>query len=129
MREAMEHCMSMRVVFCVSAICVSMIGATLAIGAGAGSAVAAAECLTEPNRDPPPGSHWYYRGDRTNDRKCWYLRALPAGTAAASASAAEAPRPAVGQAAQRRRAPLSESDEAALYLEFLRWKEQQRTAQ
>jgi hypothetical protein len=127
MREAMEHRMSMRVVFCVPVISAGMIGAALAIGGS--PAVAAAECLTEPNRDPPPGSHWYYRGDRTNDRKCWYLRALPAGTAEAPASAAEAPRPVTGQTVQRGRRSLSESEEAALYLEFLRWREQQRTAQ
>ena len=33
-----------------------------------------------------------------------------------------------GQTAQRGRPPLSESDQAALFLEFLRWKEQQGTA-
>jgi hypothetical protein len=32
------------------------------------------------------------------------------------------------QPAQRSRPPLSESDQAALFLEFLRWKEQQKTA-
>jgi hypothetical protein len=30
---------------------------------------------------------------------------------------------------QRDKPPLSESEQAALYLEFLRWKEQQRGAQ
>jgi hypothetical protein len=123
MREVMEHRMSMRIVFCVPVISAGMIGAALAIGGS--PAVAAVECLTEPNRDPPPGSHWYYRGDRANDRKCWYLRTLPPGAAEAPAPAATAPRP-VGE---RRSAPLSESEEAALYLEFLRWKEQQRSAQ
>jgi hypothetical protein len=47
--------------------------------------------------------------------------------------AAEAPqagfRPASLPDAQRRRQPLTESEEAALYLEFLRWREQRKTAQ
>jgi hypothetical protein len=33
-------------------------------------------CLTEPKSSAPTGSHWYYRSDRANQRKCWYLRAL-----------------------------------------------------
>ena len=98
--------------------------------------------------------HWYYRYDRVNDRKCWYMRTL-IGTPEAPAvepprvvmqlapevprvvsrpaPAPEPPRatyrPASLPEAQRRRQPMSESDEAALYLEFLRWKEQQRTSQ
>jgi hypothetical protein len=33
-------------------------------------------CLTAPKSSAPTGSHWYYRSDRANQRKCWYLRAL-----------------------------------------------------
>jgi hypothetical protein len=36
-------------------------------------ALAADDCIEEPNRQPVPGGHWYYRTDRTNNRKCWYL--------------------------------------------------------
>jgi hypothetical protein len=36
---------------------------------------AADECLTKPNAAAPPGSHWYYRVDRTTHRECWYLGA------------------------------------------------------
>jgi hypothetical protein len=32
-------------------------------------------CLTAPNSSAPQGSHWYYRTDRANQRKCWYFRA------------------------------------------------------
>jgi hypothetical protein len=32
------------------------------------------ECLSKPNAAPPPGSHWYYRVDRSQ-RQCWYLGA------------------------------------------------------
>ena len=39
----------------------------------AGNPAAADPCLTQPN--PLAGSgHWYYRIDRSNQRKCWYLR-------------------------------------------------------
>jgi hypothetical protein len=33
----------------------------------------AADCLAAPKAPPPAGSHWYYRVDRANHRKCWYL--------------------------------------------------------
>jgi hypothetical protein len=38
-----------------------------------GSAQAVEECVEAPNSAPPQGSHWYYRTDRANQRKCWYL--------------------------------------------------------
>ena len=43
------------------------------------------DCLTAPNSPAPQGTHWYYRLDRTNQRKCWYVRAArqPAQQAAA----------------------------------------------
>ena len=34
----------------------------------------AVDCLTAPNSPAPPNSHWYYRTDRTQERKCWHLR-------------------------------------------------------
>jgi hypothetical protein len=141
----------MRVVLCVPVISAGMIGVALAIG---GSPVAAADCLTEPNRDAPAGQHWYFHLDRATDRKCWYLHATATGAGeapamelqsvhpprrplapaaqpqrrqAAPAPAAELPQRQV--AAPQRPAPRSEADEAALYLEFLLWKEQQRGAQ
>jgi hypothetical protein len=145
----------MRAVFCVPVIAAGMIGAALALGANA--ALAAPECLTEPNRDPPQGSHWFYRVDRATDRRCWYLRAWTPPSPAPTAEAQRAtPRPPAGEAVQRTRPPLgesaqvmqrttarsmpgqtgqrarrplSESDQAALFLEFLRWKEQQKSAQ
>lgn len=35
----------------------------------------AADCHTAPDSSTPPNSHWYYRTDRTQQHKCWYLRA------------------------------------------------------
>jgi hypothetical protein len=149
---AMEP-VSMRFVLCVPAISAVMIGAALAIGA---SPVVAADCLTEPKGDAPAGQHWYFHLDRGSDRKCWYLHATA--TAPAEAPAMElqsvrsqrrqaapapdavpqrrqaAPAPAAElqrqqAAAPQRPAPRSEAEEAALYLEFLRWKEQHRGEQ
>lgn len=37
------------------------------------AARAADDCLSEPKRQAPPGSHWYYRIDGPNHRKCWFL--------------------------------------------------------
>jgi hypothetical protein len=141
---------SMRSVLCVPVISAGMIGAALAI---AGRPAVAADCVAEPNRDAPPGQHWYYHLDHANDRKCWYLHAtVPPGAAEAPAmelqsvhrrQAVPAPEPQRRRAApapaadlQRqqaaappRQAPRSEADEAALYLEFLRWKEEHRGEQ
>jgi hypothetical protein len=156
-RSPMEP-VSMRSVLCVPVISAGMIGAALAIAA---RPAVAADCVAEPNRDAPPGQHWYYHG---TDRKCWYLHAtVPLGAAEAPAielqsvhrrqavpagepqrriavpapvpqRRQDAPAPAADlqrqqAAAPPRQAPRSEADEAALYLEFLRWKEEHRDAQ
>ena len=34
---------------------------------------AAGECKTKPDSLAPTGSHWYYRINRTDQRRCWYL--------------------------------------------------------
>src|SRR5262249_42882556 len=34
---------------------------------------AADECKTKPGSSAPPGSHWYYRVNRTDQRHCWFL--------------------------------------------------------
>jgi hypothetical protein len=36
-------------------------------------AFATDDCLAEPNRQPAPGEHWYYRSDPANNRKCWHI--------------------------------------------------------
>ena len=68
--------MSGRVLALVGSIAVGaalfMLGARVAVP---NSARAADDCLTAPNASAPQGSHWYYRTDRTNQRKCWYYRA------------------------------------------------------
>ena len=51
------------------------------------------DCLTVPNSSAPQGTHWYYHVDRTNQRKCWYVRATsqPAQQGAAQATSEAAP--------------------------------------
>ena len=36
---------------------------------------AADECKTTPGSSAPPGQHWYYRVNRSDQRHCWYLGA------------------------------------------------------
>ena len=36
-------------------------------------AFATDDCLADPNRQPAPGEHWYYRSDPANNRKCWHI--------------------------------------------------------
>jgi len=52
---------------------------------------AEANCLTAPGAQAPPGRHWFYRIDRPQQRKCWYLRAQ----GAAEATAKVPPKPRV----------------------------------
>jgi hypothetical protein len=69
------------------------------------TAHATADCLSGPDRPPAPGGHWYYRLDRVNDRKCWYLLEPASQTPAqppmpeapeAQPAAAAAPQPTIG---------------------------------
>jgi len=53
------------------------LGLALAFGGSTmsgGSARAEDECVAKPNTQSSQGGHWYYRTDRVNNRKCWYLR-------------------------------------------------------
>jgi hypothetical protein len=34
---------------------------------------AAEKCNTSPSSSAPPGSHWYYRVNHTDNRRCWFL--------------------------------------------------------
>ncbi len=99
----------------------------------------AADCLDTPNSAAPPHSHWYYRTDRTQQRKCWRLGAdsAPAQQGAVQALG-QAPPANLSQSvstssqyslarfkdfiAQNGGAKLSEQDVERLYAEFLEWK-------
>ncbi len=54
-------------------------------------ALAADDCLTEPNLRAAQGGHWYYRVDRARNRNCWYLRQPHAEAAPAASPQAQSP--------------------------------------
>jgi len=93
------------------------------------STARAADCLTAPNSSAPKNSRWYYRTDRTQQRKCWYLRAanqpLQQGAArTAHEIALTKPSPSVPTAGPYSHQPgtkLSDEDVEKLYSEFLEW--------
>jgi hypothetical protein len=65
--------MPKRITLFVAGVFVCLLAA-FALTTLSGRAVRAADCITEPNADSPPGSHWYYHLDRASNRKCWNLR-------------------------------------------------------
>jgi hypothetical protein len=111
----------------------------LSFGVGVPANMAfAVDCLTAPNSPAPPNSHWYYRTDRTQQRKCWHLgtddgpsqqgaaQIVREAPAKASQSVA-AGGPYVGPGfkdlvAQHGGSKLSDQDVDKLYAEFLEWK-------
>jgi len=68
-----------------------------ALMASTNAARAASDCLATPDRQAGPGGHWYYRIDRSTQRKCWYL----------TQSGATAPAAAEPELAQSTNDPLS----------------------
>jgi hypothetical protein len=87
----------------------------------------AADCLAAPDPSAPKNSRWYYRTDRTQQRKCWYLRAAnqPSQQGAARTAheiAPAKPSPSVSTAVpDQRGTTLSHEDVEKLYSEFLQW--------
>jgi hypothetical protein len=109
---------------CFALASIGVIGAALEFGVN--NASAADDCITESNLVPPKGTHWDYRTDRAANRKCWFLVKV---TTAPVAPQTRRPLP---QSTLARVSPehrgmrnLNDSEQAALFLEFLRWKEQQ----
>jgi hypothetical protein len=120
---------------------IAFASAFLALGFGVGvpaNTAFAVDCLTVPNSPAPPNGHWYYRTDRTQERKCWHLQtgSGPSQQAAVQ-TAREAPaKPSQSVAAggpyagpgfkdfvaQRGGAKLSDDDVEKLYADFLEWK-------
>lgn len=98
--------------------------------AGPAGAAAAADCLTTPGSSASPNSHWYYRTDRTQQRKCWYLRGAdgsPQDDAASTTGSVPTAAPNSLEnfkafLAQRGMTDLSDKDVQGLYSEFLTWK-------
>jgi hypothetical protein len=73
--------------YLVIAMLLVAFGATVSSSDGAW---AEENCLAAPNARLPPGGHWFYRTDRSTQRKCWYVRqrggVTPAGATAAEPS-------------------------------------------
>ena len=108
------------------------------LASGLGVSVAAkiafaADCLTAPSSAAPPNSHWYYRTDRTQDRKCWHLQTDggPSEHAAAHAVRETPAKPSQAVAGapgfkdsvtQHAGAKPSDQDVETLYAEFLEWR-------
>ena len=98
----------------------------------------AIDCFTAPNSPAPPNSHWYYRTDRTQERKCWHLQtdngpseqgavqtAHEAPAKPSQSVAASGPYAGPGFkdfVAPHGGAKLSDQDVDKLYVEFLEWK-------
>ena len=103
----------------------------LAVGVPANIAFAV-DCLIAPNSPMPPNGHWYYRTDRTQERKCWHLQTGNGQSEQGAAQTArEAPdKPSQSVAAggpytgpgQHGGTKLSNEDVEKLYAEFLEWK-------
>jgi hypothetical protein len=101
---------------------------TLGVVGSVGTA-RAADCLAAPDLSAPPNSHWYYRTDRTTQRKCWYSRAANGVSQEQGVKTAQAAPPATPNSlgsfkdfmAQRGNANLSNKDVEQLYAEFLEW--------
>lgn len=93
----------------------------------------AADCLAAPNAATPANGHWYYRTDRTQQRKCWYLRTDNQNSAAVTGSVPSDKPPQSPPAApyslasfkeylrQRTGATPSDQEVATLYAQFLEW--------
>jgi hypothetical protein len=95
-------------------------GIIAAPGIGAKNVLAAGDCITEPNQIPPKGSRWQYHSDRATNRKCWHIAVVtPSHTRYMPV------RSAPELTVRRDKHQLSESEQAALFSEFLRWKERQ----
>jgi hypothetical protein len=100
-----------------------------ALGVGVPAHIAfAVDCLAAPDSPAPPNSHWYYRTDRVQQRKCWHLQTENGPPQqGAVPTAREAPvKPSQSVAAdfvaQHGGAKLSDEDVDKLYTQFLEWK-------
>ncbi len=118
---------------------IAFASALLALGLSVpGNVAFADDCLTAPTSPAPPSGHWYYRTDRTQQRKCWHLQTENAQSEdRAVQTTREAPaKPSQSIAADHYAGPgfkdfmaqhvgakLSDQDVENLYAEFLEWKQ------
>jgi hypothetical protein len=119
-----EQQMVKNALLCFALASTGVIGAALELGVN--YALAADDCITESNLVPPKGTRWDYRIDRAGNRKCWFLMKVTIAPVAPQ-TRRPLPRSTLARISPKHRSVrnLSESEQAALFLEFLRWKEQQ----
>ena len=120
------------------AFALTILASCFSVGVPANTAVAA-DCLTAPDPSTPSNGHWYYRTDRAQQRKCWFLRTdneLSAQGAMRVARETPPARPLQSGStadpyslasfkdfmAQHGGANLSNQDIERLYAEFLEWR-------
>jgi hypothetical protein len=108
---------------CFALAYIGVVGAALELGVN--YALAADDCITESNLVPPKGTRWDYRIDRAANRKCWFLMMVTTAPAPPQ-TRRSLPRSTLARVSPEHRSTrnLSESEQAPLFLEFLRWKEQ-----
>jgi hypothetical protein len=88
------------------AMVLSVVASGIAFAAPDNAAPAAApECLSSPKSTAPAGSHWFYRTDRANKRKCWYLADASTKTVKTAAAKPSHPAPAKPVAAEKDASP------------------------
>jgi hypothetical protein len=97
------------------------VGVALVLGPEIASATD--DCVTASNLVPPKCSCWHYHVDRATNRKGWYLAACPAVPAGARAQR-KSTQSEHAQTGGRVGHQLSESEQATLFFEFLRWNQQ-----
>jgi len=73
-------------------VALGLLAVLVGTGFNAGSARAQDACLDAPNGPAPQGTQWYFKTDRSSQRKCWYVRSQD--QAAQPAPAEELPEPA-----------------------------------
>ena len=61
------------IMFFVPAILFMPLGTVLVTAQTSLAEPASDECKTKPGSSAPPGSHWYYLINRTDQRRCWFL--------------------------------------------------------
>ena len=80
--------MSNRIKTVPSLVFAAFLASVVSTAIAYGAARAAGHCLNEPRHYTPAGSHWYYRIDGPNHRRCWFL-----GDEGQKVSQAGSPRP------------------------------------
>src|SRR5262245_38817003 len=71
--QATERQMPKPVELFVPGACARIVLAAVAFAALSSHPAQADDCLAAPNFQAGQSGHWYYRIDRANHRKCWYL--------------------------------------------------------